>query len=406
MDGIELKDLLLKHRILDNILPIVCSQFDAQKVSNFNSNSHVDRDAFFGYLALLNTTSWTLSNLCRASPPPNEQMLEDLIKCLGILMKKIMAITSVKYREEKEEILANIGWAFSYLTGFDDASNRVIDRMGSSGIIQQFVQFIDYERQNIRHPTNRVIGNILTGSDENTQKVLSLGILSKFKALLLANICTNRERKELCWCLSNICAGPISDRLKVLECGLFPILIKMLESSPFDIQKEALWALSNGTTEHDQRIIVPLVQMGLIKAICSFLTQNMTYSHNIKHDRMLTVALECIENILIVGHMHLCQDEPNKFAKELEECGGLQYLEELQADDENVSDSIYEKCVEIITKYLGGEDDGGIDNMENVPLDYGDFGTMYSGNNNNDNNNSSNFTFGVGSNGGGSGFQF
>merc|ERR1712228_894251 len=284
-----------------------------------------------------------------------------------------------------------------------DLSNRVIDRMGQSGIIQQLVEFITYERQIIRHPTNRVIGNILTGSDENTQKVLGLGILQKYKALLLANIATSKEKKELCWCLSNICAGPLDDRLKVMECGLFNILIKMLNNSPFEIQKEALWALSNATTDPNKQIIVPLVQMGLISAICGFLSKNMSYSGN-KSDKMLSVALECIENILIVGSMHLCDNEPNKFAKELEECGGLQYLEELQADDENVSDSVYEKCVEIITKYLGGEEDGGLDNMnENVPLDYGDFGTMHNDNNNN-NEPAVNFSFGVNENN--NGFQF
>merc|ERR1712157_256389 len=110
---------------------------------------------------------------------------------------------------------------------------------------------------------------------------------------------TTKERKELCWCLSNVCAGPVTDRLKVLEIGLFPILINMLKNETFEIQKEALWTLSNSTTESDERVIIPLVGMGLIEAICTFLTRSMAHRHN-KQDKILNVALECIENVLIV----------------------------------------------------------------------------------------------------------
>jgi len=296
-------------------------------------------------------------------------------------------------------ILANLCWGFSYLTGFDDIQAKVIERMGQSGIIQQFVQFIDCPDMKIRHPINRALGNILTGSDDNTQKVLKLGILSKYKSLLQGHNglgLSTKERKELCWCLSNICAGPIEDRLAVLNEGIFPILIGMLQNAPFEIQKEALWSLSNATTEAKKEIIGPLVQMGLIKAICMFLQKNMCHSHN-RHDKMLGVALECVENILEVGQAHLVHGEENKYATLLEENGGLQYLEELQADDENVSDDVYDKCVHIITKYLGGEDDGGLDNDANADaqLDYGDFGTMTSNNNNNTNsNNNGQFSFG------------
>merc|ERR1712039_146911 len=167
---------------------------------------------------------------------------------------------------------------------------------------------------------------------------------------------------------------------------IFPVLISMLRDAPFEIQKEALWALSNATTDAKKEMVIPLVQMGLIKAICAFLKKNMCHSHN-RSDKMLSVALECVENILIVGSMHLCNGEENKFAQELEECGGLEFLEELQADDENVSDEIYEKVVEMIGKYLDDEED--------VPLDYGDFGTMQR-NNSSNNNDSNQFSFGTG----------
>jgi len=255
---------------------------------------------------------------------------------------------------------------------------------------KQFVDLMDSNKAEIRQPTVRIIGNILTGSDEKTEKVLQLKILDKYKRLLCDDISpptNNKEKREICWSLSNITAGPLKDRLKVLECGLFPVLIQYLEAGPYDIQKEALWAISNATPEANKQIICPLVDLGVIKALCAFLRKT-------NKDKTLMVCLECIENILIVGNQHLCHGEVNRFANHFEENGGLQSLEDLQADDENVSDCIYEKCVEIITKYLGGEEEEQQNNNIDDDINYGDFGTINNhNNNNNDNNNFNGFNF-------------
>ena len=74
-------------------------------------------------------------------------------------------------------------------------------------------------------------------------------------------------RKEACWTISNITAGHLtlpyptyySNRLfslagtsgqiqAVINAGVFPKLIALLQSSEFDIQKEAAWAVSNATS--------------------------------------------------------------------------------------------------------------------------------------------------------------
>jgi Armadillo/beta-catenin-like repeat len=61
----------------------------------------------------------------------------------------------------------------------------------------------------------------------------------------------------------------------------------------FDIKKEAAWALSNATSggTHDQ--IKYLVQIGCIKPLCELLVCSDV--------RIVTVALEGLENILKVG---------------------------------------------------------------------------------------------------------
>ena len=66
----------------------------------------------------------------------------------------------------------------------------------------------------------------------------------------------------------------------------------------FDIKKEAAWALSNATSggTHDQ--IKYLVQIGCIKPLCELLVCSDV--------RIVTVALEGLENILKVPAVHFC----------------------------------------------------------------------------------------------------
>eukprot|EP01083_Nonionella_stella_P029557 81328_1 len=378
-DGAELKDLLLKNNILPNILAICRSTFDAKFVTNFNKNQAVTANPKCQFHNLFNTASWTLSNLCRGSPPPNEEYLEVLIQCLQYLLKQALHIQND--RSNKDDIVMNIGWAFSYLTQYDQYHKAMVNKLGNDGTIQQFVNLMDHDATQIRHPINRLIGNILTGSDDNTKQCLNLGILNKYHKIL-TQLATQKEKKEICWSLSNITAGPLEDKLLVLEAKLYPILIDLLNTMPYDTGKEGLWALSNATTDHDKRIINALVEFGIVPALCNFL-RGLAQSK--KKDKILMVALECMENILIVGHQHLCQGEPNKFAKLFEEDGACQSLEDLQADD-NMAEPVYDKCVEIITKYF----DGFEETTDNA-LDYGN-------NNNNNNANNGQFAFGTSGN--------
>jgi hypothetical protein len=55
-------------------------------------------------------------------------------------------------------------------------------------------------------PALRVVGNIVTGDDEQTQRVLNCNLLKTLKNLL-TNLSNNSIVKEACWTLSNITAG-------------------------------------------------------------------------------------------------------------------------------------------------------------------------------------------------------
>lgn len=79
----------------------------------------------------------------------------------------------------------------------------------------------------------------------------------------------------------------------VLDAGILPPLVHLLGMAEFDIKKEAAWALSNATSGGSAEQIKFLVQCGCIKPLCDLLTCSDV--------RIVTVALEGLENILKVG---------------------------------------------------------------------------------------------------------
>lgn len=71
------------------------------------------------------------------------------------------------------------------------------------------------------------MGNIVTGTDEQTQRVLNTGVLALFPDLLRhpkSNI-----QKEAAWTLSNITAGKESQIQEVVDAGLVPLLVEVLQ---------------------------------------------------------------------------------------------------------------------------------------------------------------------------------
>jgi importin subunit alpha-6/7 len=88
-------------------------------------------------------------------------------------------------------------------------------------------------------------------------------------------------------------AGNKEQIQNVIENNIIPPLIQLLVNAEFDIRKEAAWAISNATSGGNEQQIKFLVQQGCIRALCKLLSGSDT--------RIVTIALEGLENILKVG---------------------------------------------------------------------------------------------------------
>lgn len=75
-------------------------------------------------------------------------------------------------------------------------------------------------------PALRAIGNIVTGTDEQTQVVLDAAALPMFPKLLRHK--RNNIQKEAAWTLSNITAGKDTQIQEVINAGLVPYMVNTL----------------------------------------------------------------------------------------------------------------------------------------------------------------------------------
>ena len=75
-------------------------------------------------------------------------------------------------------------------------------------------------------PALRALGNIVTGSDEQTQVVLENDILRCFEPLL--RHARSSIQKEAAWTISNITAGQPSQIKAVIDAGLIPAVIDIM----------------------------------------------------------------------------------------------------------------------------------------------------------------------------------
>ena len=109
----------------------------------------------------------------------------------------------------------------------------------------------------------RSLGNIVTGTDEQTDSVIKAGALPILGKLLQHS--RMNLVKEAAWTVSNITAGNPDQIQTVIGAGLLPPLIEVLVRGDFKAQKEASWAVTNLTSGGSVEQIISLCQVSGIR---------------------------------------------------------------------------------------------------------------------------------------------
>ncbi len=278
--------------------------------------------------------AWALSNLCRGKPAP----------AFALVFKAIPLFCELLTIETDYEVLKDAAWAISYLTGNNEGINSVL----SYNIVPKLIGFFSHSDLALVTPCLRTIGNIISGTDDQTAVVLKEKnfVPELFK---LAGHAKKVIRKEAFWTLSNITAGtPIQFEMVMGNPEYVEKLIHAAKNDAPDVKKEAIWALSNSTATCTPAQIIRLLNNGVFGCLVDLLEQQ-------QDARFLTVALDGVENCLKWGEQFNIKDEDgaNKFALEMENRGGLDKLEALQ---NHHSHDVYEKAVKILEKYFAAEE--------------------------------------------------
>eukprot|EP01089_Gocevia_fonbrunei_P017599 TRINITY_DN5756_c0_g7_i1.p1 TRINITY_DN5756_c0_g7~~TRINITY_DN5756_c0_g7_i1.p1 ORF type:complete len:530 (-),score=151.92 TRINITY_DN5756_c0_g7_i1:122-1711(-) len=281
-------------------------------------------------LSMLRNATWTLSNFCRGKPQPPFDLVQPSLPTLARLI----------YSTD-EEVLTDACWALSYLS---DGSNDKIQAVIEAGVCRRMVELLMHTCYAVKTPALRTVGNIVTGDDLQTQIIINVSALPCLLSLL--NSPKKGIKKEACWTLSNITAGNKSQIQAVIDANIIPPLINLLGNAEFDIKKEAAWALSNATSGGSPEQIKYFVSQGCIRPLCDLLTASDA--------RIITVALEGLENILKIGEHELKITGTNPYTDYIEEADGLDKIEQLQVH-QNID--IYEKAVKILETYFAAQEE-------------------------------------------------
>jgi len=282
-------------------------------------------------LSLLRNTIWAMSNLCRGKPGVQIEVARQV---MPVLANTVMLCSD-------EDTLIDACWAFSYLT---DGENERIDLLVEhKPVVQALVKHLDSKSSSLIAPVLRTLGNVITGTDEQTQVVMDSGILSHLLQLLQHP--KKSLRKETCWLISNIAAGNRKQISMLLEePRLIHEVLQHLAWGQWEVREEAAWAISNlcMSKEHVQKV----VELGAIKPLCELLTAS--------DPNLVSVVLSALESILQVS-----EENGLDYDERLEDAEGLDKLEELQG---HKNEDIYLKAVSILERYFpAGEEDVGED---------------------------------------------
>lgn len=309
-DGADLRDTVYSQGILDAMIRLCHKPMQVEFVRTF---------------------VWCISNLCRhKNPIPPYEAVQFLVPIISQLLNY-----------DDTLVLVDACWALAYVS---DSSDDRIQLIIEQGLVPKLVELMGSADTSLLAPALRCLGNIVTGTDVQTQVVVDSGVLEKVVPVLIRSG-KNIIVKEAMWLLSNIVAGNEQQIQAVLDAQLVAIVLEVVLKGDYKSQFEALWVVNNLASGGSSQQVKSLLKLDekLFGAVCQLLRS--------KEAKMVALALDCLNHLLQASSKH---NSIETATLRVEECGGLDSIEELQ---QHANENIYNKALYIIEQYFCEDED-------------------------------------------------
>ncbi|KAF2071915.1 hypothetical protein CYY_006772 [Polysphondylium violaceum] len=278
----------LKEQLVEIITNIVKKDRDSRyQVLHFNNIvSIIAANIKNGQVKSHSVSTKCIAALSCTKPPPDHfytaQFLSYLAKYLELYNNNTADFAAENNQKQQDECLADTLKSLSFISDNEHNSDPIVDIVNAHRCVLNLVKLLHHSSDNIVKVALRILGNLITGDEECTQKVMdSPHFLESLKNLLSHP--TKATRKEVIWILSNTLADSPHQIQMVIDAGFVPLIIDMVYTEGGSIIKECNWVLLNIVTQGNQQQIQYSLDQGFLKALCAIITKLMHFVGNFEN---------------------------------------------------------------------------------------------------------------------------
>ncbi len=314
------------------------------------------------HIKILRNLVWLIANLSRGRNPPPETTVMETIEHL---VRKLVFI-------DDKEVVMDCFWSLSYIADVSKSLTNVVlnsavirrahDLLGafSRMLLSERTDDADVETPHLEKigmytvcPIIRMLGNMITNSDEATDAIIQGGFLDFFRVIYYNYYGKRlpRIRKEICWVLSNVTAGTPEQVEYVINGDFLGMLVESLTKYELYVKKEACYAVKNMLfyCAHNHNYLQRLLDHNVLYGLQSLMDAVLNFPD------MLVQILDSVKYALEAGEEIRKQANENPVVREMIDSGFVDQIENLQ-DTHAQNESILDKAYKIIIDYFEGED--------------------------------------------------
>lgn len=308
-------------------------------------------------IKMLRNCIWLLSNLLRGrEPQPNYRHMKICFEFFGCVVFC-----------NDEEIVKDSLWALGYAVDCSVEIGNLLLKSQILGLIFKLLECLVKRLNNMESdpvlektakfcvmPILRIIGNIITGTDEQTNILTTYNnnallpylyeIYYKYDELYkLARI-----RKEICWILSNIAAGPKEHGDLLINYKMHILLVDSLQNTEVHVKNESCHAILN-LLQHakSDKKTYDIIDANMIMGLYYYLEL-------VNEASLQALVLNCYTMILQAGeHFGKISGKGNEAVSFFDE-RVVEMLEDLQMSDDA---QVHEMSKNLIIEHFGGEEE-------------------------------------------------